>query len=117
MVPQLQGVELVALCSALHSGRASWQPSRACRARGALAASQRRCHPLLQHLANRPTNPPKPAASTPPPLPPPTVTQMEMVRRLSAGARSGRASTAEKEAERLQSEEAYIEKPFVAKRR
>jgi hypothetical protein len=42
---------------------------------------------------------------------------MEMVRRLSAGARSGRASTAEKEAERLQSEEAYIEKPFVAKRR
>ena len=40
-----------------------------------------------------------------------------MVQRLAAGANSGRASTAEKTLEKLQSEGTLIEKPFVAKKR
>ncbi|GAB4823640.1 hypothetical protein N2152v2_010686 [Parachlorella kessleri] len=41
----------------------------------------------------------------------------DMVQRLAAGANSGRASTAEKTLEKLQSEGTLIEKPFVAKKR
>ena len=43
--------------------------------------------------------------------------QAEMARRLSAGASSGRASTAEKALERLKAEGTYVEKPFVPKKR
>jgi hypothetical protein len=40
-----------------------------------------------------------------------------MVRRLAAGARSGRASTAEKALEKLKADGTYVEKPFVPKKR
>ena len=40
-----------------------------------------------------------------------------MMRRLAAGANSGRASTAEKALERLKAEGTYVEKPFVPKKR
>jgi ATPase subunit of ABC transporter with duplicated ATPase domains len=43
--------------------------------------------------------------------------QEEIVRRLSAGARAGRASTADKALEKLKAEGTLVEKPFVAKRR
>lgn len=43
--------------------------------------------------------------------------QEEMMRRLAAGANSGRASTAEKALERLKAEGTYVEKPFVPKKR
>lgn len=43
--------------------------------------------------------------------------QEEIVRRLSAGSRSGRASTAEKAVAKLKAEGTYVEKPFVPKRR
>ncbi|KAL4439755.1 hypothetical protein ABPG75_002756 [Micractinium tetrahymenae] len=43
--------------------------------------------------------------------------QEEMMRRLAAGANSGRASTAEKTLERLKAEGTYVEKPFVPKKR
>ncbi|PSC69255.1 ABC transporter family [Micractinium conductrix] len=43
--------------------------------------------------------------------------QEEMVRRLAAGANSGRASTAEKALERLRGEDTFVEKPFVPKKR
>ena len=39
------------------------------------------------------------------------------MRRLAAGANSGRASTAEKALERLREEGTYVEKPFVPKKR
>lgn len=40
-----------------------------------------------------------------------------MIQRLSAGANSGRAASAEKELERLRSEGTFVEKPFVPKKR
>jgi hypothetical protein len=40
-----------------------------------------------------------------------------MMRRLAAGANSGRASTAEKTLERLKAEGTFVEKPFVPKKR
>ena len=43
--------------------------------------------------------------------------QEEMVRRLSAGARAGRASTAEKALEKIKADGTYVDKPFVAKKR
>ena len=43
--------------------------------------------------------------------------QREIVRRLSAGANSGRASTAEKTIEKMKAEGTYVEKPFVPKKR
>ena len=43
--------------------------------------------------------------------------QAEMVRRLSAGSRTGRATTAEKALEKLNAEGTLVEKPFVAKTR
>lgn len=43
--------------------------------------------------------------------------QSEIVRRLAAGARSGRASTAEKALEKLKADGVYVEKPFVPKKR
>jgi ATPase subunit of ABC transporter with duplicated ATPase domains len=43
--------------------------------------------------------------------------QSEMIQRLSAGARSGRASTAEKALEKLKAEDTFVEKPFVSKSR
>lgn len=43
--------------------------------------------------------------------------QKEIVRRLSAGANSGRASTAEKTIEKMKAEGTYVEKPFVPKKR
>ncbi|KAI3431868.1 hypothetical protein D9Q98_010619 [Chlorella vulgaris] len=43
--------------------------------------------------------------------------QEEMVRRLSAGARAGRASTAEKALDKLKADGTFVEKPFVAKKR
>ena len=43
--------------------------------------------------------------------------QREIVRRLAAGANSGRASTAEKTIEKMKAEGTYIEKPFVPKKR
>lgn len=43
--------------------------------------------------------------------------QEEITRRLSAGARSGRASTADKALEKLKAEGTFIEKPFVPKKR
>lgn len=43
--------------------------------------------------------------------------QAEMIRRLSAGSRTGRATTAEKTLEKLKAEGTYVEKPFVAKNR
>ncbi|PRW33209.1 ABC transporter F family member 5 [Chlorella sorokiniana] len=43
--------------------------------------------------------------------------QEEMMRRLSGGANSGRASTAEKTLEKLKAEGTYVEKPFVPKKR
>lgn len=39
------------------------------------------------------------------------------MRRLAAGANSGRASTAEKALERLRAEGTLVEKPFVPKKR
>ena len=44
------------------------------------------------------------------------VVQTEMVQRLSGGAQSGRASTAEKALEKLKDED-KIEKPFVVRKR
>lgn len=43
--------------------------------------------------------------------------QTQMVQRLSGGAQSGRASTAEKALEKLKVEGTYVEKPFVPKHR
>ena len=43
--------------------------------------------------------------------------QREIGRRLSAGANSGRASTAEKMIEKMKAEGTYVEKPFVPKKR
>lgn len=43
--------------------------------------------------------------------------QREIVRRLAAGANSGRASTAEKAIEKMKAEGTYVEKPFVPKKR
>ena len=43
--------------------------------------------------------------------------QTEMIQRLSAGARSGRASTAEKALEKLTADGTLVDKPFVPKRR
>ena len=43
--------------------------------------------------------------------------QREIVRRLSAGANSGRASTAEKAIEKMKAEGTFVEKPFVPKKR
>lgn len=43
--------------------------------------------------------------------------QSEIARRLAGGANSGRASTAEKNLERLKSEGTFVEKPFIAKKR
>ena len=51
------------------------------------------------------------------PCPSCPVPQEEMVRRLAAGARSGRASTAEKALEKLKADGTYVEKPFVPKKR
>jgi hypothetical protein len=46
-----------------------------------------------------------------------SIAQEEMMRRLAAGANSGRASTAEKTLERLKAEGTFVEKPFVPKKR
>lgn len=43
--------------------------------------------------------------------------QREIVRRLAAGANSGRASTAEKAIEKMKAEGTYVEKPFVPRKR
>lgn len=43
--------------------------------------------------------------------------QEEMVRRLSAGARAGRASTAEKALEKIKADGTFVDKPFVPKKR
>eukprot|EP00205_Picochlorum_sp_RCC944_P000214 CAMPEP_0182606098 /NCGR_PEP_ID=MMETSP1330-20130603/1000_1 /TAXON_ID=464278 /ORGANISM="Picochlorum sp., Strain RCC944" /LENGTH=684 /DNA_ID=CAMNT_0024824303 /DNA_START=198 /DNA_END=2252 /DNA_ORIENTATION=+ len=43
--------------------------------------------------------------------------QREIVRRLSAGANSGRASTAEKAIEKMKAEGTFVEKPFVPRKR
>lgn len=43
--------------------------------------------------------------------------QNELITRLSAGAASGRAATAEKTLEKMKSEEGLVLKPFVPKRR
>ena len=43
--------------------------------------------------------------------------QQDIIQRLSAGGSSGRATSAQKALEKLQSDEERIEKPFVAKQR
>ena len=43
--------------------------------------------------------------------------QNEIISRLSAGAASGRAATAEKTLEKMKSEEGLVSKPFIPKKR
>ena len=47
----------------------------------------------------------------------PVPRQQEIIQRLSAGGSSGRATSAQKALERLESDDERVEKPFVAKRR